>query len=539
MHSLSGISCSFCTARGIECETVTDRTPPPDRVTHAHRRRYEPLFGRQDASRSIDRDLSDELVDLYFRYIHVAYHNLFHRPSFAAAVQRGTIPKILFFGVAALCARFSSHASLANVEPRARGRPYAQEAERLLDLHDISLTTIQACMLLGHISIVEGEPATESVYFSIACRMALILDLPHTAAATPLQREVNLRVWWSIIATDTWSSSALGIPRAIDPRADYTTVPMPMDERVFICLPPANDDEEEGVTPLSQPTTTTTLRPPCRPEHSLIAQMIWLNQLLYQITCMNADVAAGRMQPAALEPTIRRLSTALDDWSDALPADMRNTPDNVSYWADQDFGRIFIILHLNYNYAAQLLFYQFLHWNQDADASSPATVAAPPIPSANLYAQKCTSHAAALCALVYHARTHRDTDVSYSLVGHILVVASTVQIYTLLFSADEVAIAAARDRLERNFEIITILRRYWPCVDASLGRLRAFQNACLRCKERSFRLDRWMLRFVLDYGQAIQEREETDTIDEVDEGNEAYETEDVGGFFRSGDLTVA
>ncbi|KAL1905435.1 hypothetical protein Sste5344_008794 [Sporothrix stenoceras] len=503
-------------------------------------RRYEPLFDGQDASSSIDRDLSDELVDLYFRYIHVACHNLFHRPSFVAAVQSGTVPKILFFGAAALCARFSSHSSLANVEPRERGRPYAREAERLLDLHDISLTTIQACILLGQISSVEGEPATESVFFSIASRMALILDLPHAPAATPLQRELNLRAWWSIIATDTWSSSALGIPRAIDPLADYTTVPMPMDERAFICLPSDDDDKEEGVTSLRQPAiTTTTLRPPCGPEHSLIAQMIWLNQLLYRITCMNADVAAGRIQAVALEPTIRRLSTALDDWSDALPADMHNTSDNMTYWADQGFGRIFVNLHLNYNYAAQLLFYQFLHWNQDADAdadpnadtASPATVTAPPIPSANLYAQKCTTHAAALCALVYHARTHRDTDVSYSLVGHMLVVASTVQIYTLLFSADEAAIAAARDRLERNFEIITTLRRYWPCVDASLGRLRAFQNACLRCKEQSFRLDRWMLRFVLDYGQAIQEREETDAVDEGGEGDEAYETEDVGRLF--------
>ena len=108
-------------------------------------------------------------------------------------MQSGTIPKILFFGVAALSARFSSHASLANVEPRERGRPYARETERLLNLHEISLTTVQVCILLGHISIVEGEPATESVFFSIACRMALILDLPHARAATPLQRELNLR----------------------------------------------------------------------------------------------------------------------------------------------------------------------------------------------------------------------------------------------------------------------------------------------------------------------------------------------------------
>ncbi|ERS98773.1 hypothetical protein HMPREF1624_03963 [Sporothrix schenckii ATCC 58251] len=511
-----------------------------DRVDarHTSKQGYEPLCSREDASAiSIDAGLSAELVDLYFRYIHVASHNVFHRPSFTAAVQNGTIPKILFFGAAALCARFSTHASLADIDPRTRGRPYAQETERLLDLHDSSLTTIQACMLLGHISAVEGEPATESVFFSIACRMALILDLPNAAAATPLQRELNLRVWWSIVATDTWSSSALNIQRAISPQGDDTTIPMPMDERTFIGLQPddeyedTDEDQNGAVRSLSQPTSKTLQRPHF-PKHSLIAQMIKLNQVLYRITCMNADVAAGRMQAVALEPTISSLSVCLDDWSGSLPPDMRNTPANLAYWAKLGFGRIFVILHLNYNYAAQLLFYQFLHWNQDADAdgvdaySSPSTTTAPPIAFASLYAQKCTSHAAALCALVYNARRHPDTDVSYSLVGHMLVIASTVQIYTLLFSADEDAIAAARDRLERNFEIITTLRQYWPCVDASLGRLRAFQNACLRCKEQSFQLDRWMLRFVLDYGQAIQNREEMDVTDEE------------GGIFHAGDLKI-
>lgn len=326
-----------------------------------------------------------------------------------------------------------------------------------------------------------------------------------------------------------------------------------MDEREFIRLRFHGEQEDEDEVSPSRPPSAT-LRPSYFSEHSLIAQMIRLNQVLYKITDMNADVAAGRMQVATvLEPTIRHLSSALDDWSDALPADMRNTPDNLSYWADQGFGRIFVNLHLNYNYAAQLLFYQFLHWNQDADgdadagadahahvdadassspASSATTATAPPIPSANLYAQKCKSHAAALCALVYRAHAHHDTDVSYSLVGHMLVIASTVQIYTLLFSADEGAIASARDRLERNFEIINTLRWYWPCVDASLGRLRAFQNACLRCKERSFRLDRWMLRFVLDYGQAVDEREETDATDE------AGDTEEYARIFHSGDLTM-
>jgi hypothetical protein len=92
-----------------------------------------------------------------------------------------------------MSARFSQHESLANTPPRERGRPFTREAERLLNLHDTSLTTIQACLLLGASAVVEGESATESVYFSIACRMAMLLDLPNAPATTRIQQELNYR----------------------------------------------------------------------------------------------------------------------------------------------------------------------------------------------------------------------------------------------------------------------------------------------------------------------------------------------------------
>jgi hypothetical protein len=134
-----------------------------------------------------------ELVDLYFRYIHVIFHNLFHRPSFEVQVRGGSIPKVLLFGVFALAARFSSHPSFANIDPKERGRPYAKECERLLDLHKTCLTTIQVCVLLGAIQVVEMDSATESVFYTIACRMAMILDLPNAPAKTRIEQEVNLR----------------------------------------------------------------------------------------------------------------------------------------------------------------------------------------------------------------------------------------------------------------------------------------------------------------------------------------------------------
>ena len=57
----------------------------------------------------------------------------------------------------------------------------------------MSLTTAQACVLLGSIVITEGEAAAESVYYAVACRIAQLLDLPNRPASCIIEREVNIR----------------------------------------------------------------------------------------------------------------------------------------------------------------------------------------------------------------------------------------------------------------------------------------------------------------------------------------------------------
>lgn len=57
----------------------------------------------------------------------------------------------------------------------------------------MSLTTIQACVLLGTISITEGKSAAESVYYSVAVRIALLLDLANRQPVDILEEELNRR----------------------------------------------------------------------------------------------------------------------------------------------------------------------------------------------------------------------------------------------------------------------------------------------------------------------------------------------------------
>ena len=63
----------------------------------------------------------------------------------------------------------------------------------LLDLRDLSLTTIQACVLLGAVSRTEGDDGAETVYYSVACRIANLLDLANMPCQNPLDKEINLR----------------------------------------------------------------------------------------------------------------------------------------------------------------------------------------------------------------------------------------------------------------------------------------------------------------------------------------------------------
>ena len=189
-RSRQGTSCSFCIERSIPCIASPETVLQSDGYETITPREHAPTHNFKMLPA---KDLSEELIKIYFRHIHVSFHILFHRPSFLTAFRNGSLPRILLFGVMGLSARFSHHETLKEVPPRERGRPYTNEAERRLNLHNISLVTIQACLLLGAASVAEGEGATESIYFSIACRMALLLDLPNAPVATRIQQEVNNR----------------------------------------------------------------------------------------------------------------------------------------------------------------------------------------------------------------------------------------------------------------------------------------------------------------------------------------------------------
>lgn len=282
---------------------------------------------------------------------------------------------------------------------------------------------------------------------------------------------------------DVWSSSGVRLPRLLTHQDDIL---LPMEEIAFLHLRRDDVDTDIDIAPGRA--------------FSLLTQMIKLNRILVEVNDVNNLAVAGRLSGAALEQVVNRVSQKLDNWEQSLPEYMLDTPTNLARYASQGLGRVFVTVYLGYYNYGQLLYYQFLHEDCHSTMSS-----------ANLFANKCKFHAASLCELIYNANSTPGCEVLYTMVGHILVISSTVQIHMLLFGDDPEQIRSARSRLERNFELLMKLRSYWPILDVSMTRLRAFHKSCQNYMDTAFKMDKWMLQFLFEFATPMDDK----YVDEV------------------------
>lgn len=278
---------------------------------------------------------------------------------------------------------------------------------------------------------------------------------------------------------DVWSSNGVRVPRALTPRDNVT---YPMEEIVFLDMRRENYD-------LPSPTMLT------ESAASLLTQMVKLNAILLEISQMNQAAASSGVYSFEFDTTVDLLTVKLDDWCNSLPPQLRDTPENLEHYATLGLGGVFVAVYLGYYHYGQLLYYQYLHEDSYDDTSHVA-----------YYAEKCKAHSIGLCEILYRAYATPGAEVYYTMVGHVLVIASTVQLHILLFNSDAVQVRAARLRLERNFEILTRLQGFWPTLDVCFTRFREFHKACQKSRESSFKMDRWMLQFLFEFAKPIQEK---------------------------------
>ena len=292
---------------------------------------------------------------------------------------------------------------------------------------------------------------------------------------------------------DIWSSDGMNLPRQMSRKHD---VQLPMDEEAFHRLVP-------GARNALVPTGVTDN------EGSLLAQMIKLNTILLEVNDYIKDLTTASL-PLLSEERVSSLSLKLDSWLQSLPQVLCDTPENMHHFASRGLGRFFVAIYLGYYHFGQLLFYQYLDEQQRGGLYY--SIAAEVIESGVM---RCKDFAMSLSNIIDRAAKMPGCDVRYNMVGHITVVASSVMIHTLLYQTDETEIADAKSQLERNFNTMVELRKYWPALEFCFSRLKTFHELCMKSMDTSYRMDRWMLRFLTEFARPIaaDEREDGENSD--------------------------
>lgn len=293
----------------------------------------------------------------------------------------------------------------------------------------------------------------------------------------PILRETKCRIWWSLFMADRWCPPGLGLPREI--RSSHPSVDLPMDEIDFQSMRPRDGFSWQ------------------KRKSGLWAYKITLVDILASIQDMNLSLVQDRLDRSTIDNQVRCIEARLQGWHDSLPTYMVVNDQNIERYRGQGCAGTFAALHLGYHHYSTLLYFQFLEPDYDANHESA------------IYAAKCRLHGLAFSRLLHTARRLGDCHVVYLTVAHMTIVSSSVLLHLLLFGNDE-EVETARLQLTRNFEALMDLSVYWPCVDKMKERLFIFQNACLLSASKTYAVDKWIVRFLLETALPFERKDASD-----------------------------
>ncbi|KAF3045456.1 hypothetical protein E8E12_005619 [Didymella heteroderae] len=243
----------------------------------------------------------------------------------------------------------------------------------------------------------------------------------------------------------------------------------------------------------------------------LWSTMLPLSEIHSRVMDLNYILCNQNEDPCDHPGRVEEIAEELLNWHRALPHEMHYIPANIARVKADGLFREFSVLHILYHFQFQLLYYQYLQRDIKINADSAA------VRERENYAARCKAHAIAMSEVFWATNSQKGTECFWSPVnGHLLVVASSIHLHTLLFDPDEERTAMAKKLLEQNFSMLLQLQEYWPSLEHSMMRLRAFHKTCLLNAEpgETYDMDDWTAQFLNRYHMPVEDRQSTTTPSE-------------------------
>ncbi|GAB1731986.1 hypothetical protein NU195Hw_g239t1 [Hortaea werneckii] len=162
-----------------------------------------------------------------------------------------------------------------------------------------SITTVQSALLdlMGRpVLSVTGNIVNAGRTVTLANSLGLNRDPTSWASSSENEKNLRIRLWWSLVINDFWSSLAHGIPSNICP-SNYDT---PLPSVASIAGPSATEETKKAAASFIHMCTLT----------QILADLV---PLVYSLKETQKDI--GRR--------VRRLECDLDSWEDSLPGFLR------------------------------------------------------------------------------------------------------------------------------------------------------------------------------------------------------------------------
>lgn len=288
---------------------------------------------------------------------------------------------------------------------------------------------------------------------------------------------------------ETWHAARAQIPRQLSASPDFK---LPLEEEAYRGM---------RVNDLSSRYSEAEIDASGLRKCGLWTSMLALSEIHGQVMRFNDEIVQNSVPEPVIRQRLRKIAKQLDDWLHTLPVHLKDTPENRDRYVRRGLGREFAVQRLVYHHQSQLLYYRFLN----RKAELPELVVDD---EAEMFASRCKAHAAALSQVMWDTNSVPGMECLWSPInGHLLVVSSSILLYTLLFDTDNESTSLARTLLEQNFIMLLQFRKYWSLIELSMTRLRAFHRACqMNSTQDNFGLDRWMIDFLNRYDAQVSDR---------------------------------